>query len=68
MPWGLGAFLHQMLGFIGVIFVNSVILTVVAIRVAVSKGNDATRGEKAFLLGLSLCMGSSLAVAYSQNL
>ena len=58
----LGVFLHMMLGFIGVIFVDSVILSFVAIRIAVGKGDAATIGEKVVLLALSLCTGTGLVI------
>lgn len=58
----LGIFMRMMLGFIGVIFVDSVILTLVAVRIAVSKEDHATLGEKVVLLGLSLCTGIGLMI------
>lgn len=59
----LGVFMRMMLGFIGVIFFDSVILMLVAIRIAISKEDQATLGEKVILLGLSLCMGIGLMIA-----
>ncbi|TRZ56704.1 MAG: hypothetical protein D4S02_15010 [Rhodocyclaceae bacterium] len=59
----LGIFMRMMLGFIGVIFVDSVILTFVAIRIAIANEDHATVGEKAVLLALSLCTGIGLVVA-----
>lgn len=64
----LGDFMHKMLGFIGVIFVNSLILSFVAIRIAISKEDEATPGEKVFILGLSLCTGTALVIAYTSGL
>jgi len=58
----LGVFMRMMLGFIGVIFVDSVILTLVAVRIAVSREDHATMGEKVVLLGLSLCTGIGLMI------
>ena len=59
----LGLFMRMMLGFIGVIFVDSLILTFVAIRIAIANEDHATVGEKAVLLALSLCTGVGLVVA-----
>jgi len=59
----LGIFLRQLLGFIGVIFVNSVILSYVALRISFSKNRDATLGEKVFVMALSVCTGVSLMIA-----
>lgn len=59
----LGVFLRQLLGFIGVIFVNSVILSYVALRISFSKHHDATLGEKIFVMALSVCTGVSLVIA-----
>ena len=58
----LGIFIRMLLGFIGVIFVDSVILTFVALRIAIAKEDQATVGEKAVLLALSLCTGIGLVV------
>lgn len=58
----LGIFMRMMLGFIGVVFVDSVILSFVAIRIAISKEDNATVGEKAVLLALSLCTGIGLVI------
>ncbi|MCX7177678.1 MAG: hypothetical protein NTX56_02570 [Proteobacteria bacterium] len=63
----LGVFLHEMLGFIGVIFVNSVVLTFVAIRMTLSSEREATQAEKVVLLCLALCMAASLVAAYFQQ-
>lgn len=59
----LGIFMRMMLGFIGVIFVDSVILSWVAIRIAIAKEDHATLGEKVILLGLALCTGVGLVIA-----
>ena len=59
----LGVFMRMMLGFIGVIFVDSVILTLVAIRIAISQEDDATVGEKVVLLGVSICAGIGLVIS-----
>jgi len=59
----LGVFLRQLLGFIGVIFVNSVILSYVALRISFSKNRDATLGEKVFVMALSVGTGVSLMIA-----
>lgn len=58
----LGIFMRMMLGFIGVVFVDSVILTFVAVRIAIASEDHATAGEKAVLLALALCTGVGLAV------
>ena len=58
----LGIFMRMMLGFIGVVFVDSVILTFVTIRIAIAREDHATVGEKAVLLALALCTGVGLAV------
>jgi len=58
----LGIFMRMMLGFIGVVFVDSVILTFVTIRIAIAKEDHATVGEKAVLLALALCTGVGLVV------
>ncbi|MBI5920816.1 MAG: hypothetical protein HY847_04100 [Betaproteobacteria bacterium] len=63
----LGVFLRQLLGFIGVIFVNSVILSYVALRISFSSNRDATLGEKIFVMVLSLCTGVSLAIAHTSG-
>ena len=59
----LGVFMRMMLGFIGVIFVDSVILSLVAIRIAISEDDDATVGEKLILVGLSIGTGVGLVIA-----
>lgn len=59
----LGIFMRMMLGFIGVIFVDSVILTFVAIRIALAEEDDATVGEKVVLLCLSIGTAVGLVIA-----
>lgn len=59
----LGIFMHEMLGVMGVIFVNSVILSVVAIYILAGKDNDATAGDKVVLLVLCLFTAIGLAIA-----
>jgi hypothetical protein len=61
----LGLFIHEMLGFIGVIFVNSLILSFVAIRKTVSDDPATSKAERIILLGLSACTGVALAIAYA---
>lgn len=58
----LGVFMRMMLGFIGVIFVNSVILSLVALRLAISNRDDAAVPEKVILVGLSVCTGIGLLI------
>ena len=55
--------MRMMLGFIGVIFVDSVILSLVAIRIAISEDDHATVGEKLILVGLSIGTGVGLVIA-----
>lgn len=59
----LGLFMHMLLGLIGVNFVNSVILSGVAIRITISEEADATIGEKLVLVGVLICTGVGLTVA-----
>lgn len=58
----LGIFMRMMLGFIGVVFVDSVILSLVAIRIAIGDDDHATAGEKLVLVGLSICTGVGLVI------
>lgn len=59
---GLGILVKRMMGFMGVICFNSVVLSIVAIRIALRKDDEITQPERIFLFGLSLCMGASLTV------
>lgn len=59
----LGFFMNKLLGFLGVLFVNSAILSFVAIRMAINQDNHSTTGEKIFVVACSLFTGAALVAA-----
>lgn len=59
----IGVFMRMLLGLIGVVFVDSLILAFVATRIALGMRGEVSAGEKAVLLILSLSMGIGLIVS-----
>lgn len=61
----LGVVIDKMLAFDGVVFLVSAVLSFVAIRVAADTENVETWAEKLFLLGLTLCVGIAVVIAFA---